>query len=82
MDNVHMNTNLEDIGTFHECEVNFATEYHSARKLMGTKGTCLDTLYEKVTLLYLNTPPKWIRPYQYLLNEIEDRQLILATLTA
>lgn len=75
-------SNPEDIGTFHDCEVNFATEYHEARKLMGTKGTDLDRLYETVTLLYLNTTGRWVKPYQVLLNEIEDRQIILATLTA
>ena len=74
--------NTEDMGTFHKCEVNFATEYHEARKFMGLKSTNLDDLFDKVTLLYLNTPEKWRAPYLALIWEIEDRQLIIATLTA
>lgn len=71
----------EDTIEFHGAEVNLAEEYHEARKMMGQKSTDLELLYEKVTLLYLNTNDKWQRPYFFLLNEIEDRQAILAQLT-
>ena len=75
-------SNQDDMGTFHDCEVNFQTEYHEARKFMGLKTTDMDELFSKVTLLYLNAPPKWHTPYLNLIYEIEDRQLLLARLTA
>jgi len=69
-----------DIGDFQGVEINYATEYHEARKFMGTKGTDLDELFEKVILLMVNAPAKWVMPYQSLADEITRRASMLASL--
>jgi len=70
----------DDMGEFHGTTINFAEEYHAARKLMGTKGTNLDDLHYHVGLLYVNTPDKWVDPYICLMEEITMRQNMMARL--
>ena len=72
--------NTEDIGMFQEVEIDFAEAYHDARRMMGTKGTDMDDLTYHVGLLYVNAPEKWVEPYQMLIQEIDMRAAILATL--
>ena len=69
-----------DYGDFHGCNVNFSTEYHEARKLMGLTTTNMDDLFDKVTLLYLNAPEKWREHYLNLIWEIETRQNMLTNM--
>lgn len=72
-------SNSEDIGEFHGTEINFADEYHEARRQMGTVGTDMDQLTYHVGLLYLNTPnEKWADAYRILIQEIEMRAELLA----
>lgn len=74
--------NSEDIGEFHGAEINFADEYHEARRQMGTKGTDMEALSYHVGLLYLNTPnEKWSMAYGTLLQEINMRAELLASLS-
>ncbi len=66
-----------DMGMFQDVEINFAEAYHEARKMMGTIGTDLNELSYNVTLMYVNAPDKWVKPYFNLVNEIEMRQAAL-----
>ena len=74
-------SNPEDIGEFHGTTINFSDEYHEARRQMGTVGTDMAALAYHVGLLYLNTPnDKWMQAYSILLQEINMRADMLATL--
>ena len=72
--------NTKDLGDFQGTEINYAEAYHDARRMMGTKGTDMDDLTYHVGLLYVNAPEKWVEPYQMLIEEIDMRAAILATL--
>ncbi len=69
--------NEADMADFNGTQVNFAEEYHAARKLMGTKGTNLEDLSYNTGLLLVNAPEKWVEPYQNLIREIEQRAIML-----
>lgn len=66
---------------FHGATVRLESEYHNARKMMGTKGTDLDKLHSTVTHLYLNiTDDAWADAFLALMNEIEYRSRMLLML--
>ena len=75
-----MSKTNEDIGKFQGEDVNFATAYTDARKLMGLRTTDMDALYYNTGLLYINAPEKWVNPYSMLMEEIELRINMLAGL--
>ncbi len=66
-----------DIGDFMGTQINYATEYHEIRTMMGTKGTDLEQLSYQTVLMYVNAPDKWVEPYQNLINEIDTRKNML-----
>jgi hypothetical protein len=68
---------METKGDFHGTIIDYRDEYHVARKMMGTKGTDLDELIKKVGLLYLNCPEDMQPHYLALINEIEQRQMMI-----
>ena len=68
---------METKGDFHGTEIDYRDEYHVARKMMGTKGTDLDELTKKVSLLYLNCPEDMQQHYLALIDEIGQRQAML-----
>jgi len=71
----------QDIADFQGVKINFKTEYHEARKFMGTKGTDLVQLYKKVILLMVNAPEKWVYGYQMLADEIQMRNQMLSEMS-
>jgi len=68
---------METKGDFHGTEIDYRDEYHVARKMMGTKGTDLDELTKKVSLLYLNCPEDMQSHYLALIDEIGQRQMMM-----
>lgn len=68
---------MADVADFNGVDINFAEEYHAARKLMGTKGTNLEDLSYNTALLLVSAPEKWVEPYQNLIHEIEMRGILL-----
>lgn len=68
---------METKGDFHGTEIDYRDEYHVARKLMGTKGTDLDELTKKVALLYLNCPADMQPIYLALMDEIDQRKMMI-----
>jgi len=68
---------METKGDFHGTEIDYRDEYHVARKMMGTKGTDLDELTKKVSLLYLNCPDDMQPHYLALIDEIGQRQAMM-----
>ena len=68
---------METKGDFHGTEIDYRDEYHVARKMMGTKGTDLDELTKKVSLLYANCPEDMSPIYLALIDEIGQRQMMM-----
>ena len=68
---------METKGDFHGTEIDYRDEYHVARKMMGTKGTDLDELTKKVSLLYANCPEDMSSIYLALIEEIGQRQMMM-----
>ncbi len=69
----------QDIADFQGVDINFEKEYHSIRKIMGTKGTDLELLSYNTTLMYVNAPDKWVDPYFALVKEIDQRKMLIET---
>lgn len=66
---------------FYGAVVRLEDEYHTARKMMGTKGTDLNQLYRTVAHIYLNTTDDgWADTYRALMEEIQYRERMLTML--
>jgi hypothetical protein len=72
---------MESIGMFNGTEIDYRFEYTEARKFMGLKSTDMDTLISSVGHLYLQCPEDMQPHFQALLEEITQRQTMLATIS-
>jgi len=72
---------MESIGMFNGTEIDYRNEYVEARKFMGQKSTDMDTLISSVAHLYLQCPEDMQPHFQALLEEITQRQTMLATIS-
>jgi len=64
-------------GTFNGTEIDYSFEYTEARKFMGQKGTDLTRLTETVAHLYLQCPEDMQPAYLALIDEIDQRKMMM-----
>jgi len=68
---------METKGDFNGTEIDYRFEYTEARKFMGQKGTDMDQLISTVGHLYLQCPEDMRVAYQALLEEIQQRKMMI-----